>query len=551
MDILGVLNKKRAELIIILFFLVFILFLRIGQPWSHTLSHTYPKYFNANDNFLNSEFSDYVKNTGNYAFNPSYTAGGYKDVVGYLPPVLYHLSAMVSYLTGLETYVTTYLVVMFMLCSGYLLIYFAIRRVNETLALLSLPFMLGVFSFAFEIAYALGLWIFLTGSFFLMAFIWCMENFDRKYSFLLLALFLSGMALGHASELIFAVIFLVFYIVAKFLMEGFDKKEIKNLILSIVFFAAVSAYYLIVFYFTWMKTNPFTLSAMERPVFAPNLGVGFESFGATQFLLYAGILFFFFIFLLKEDSEKLKVRGMSPVILSAIFLLVMGFTNYIGFGVRAFQTRILWPVYLAILMGLAIYFIPAHFKKWRFRYAYLISGILLISFFASHLGQLQGGGIITQGVWDGFEWIAENTPEDSRVYHFYDKPMIQSYSLFSSKRLSFMVDINDYTEALINQIIKGDYMSKMSVLKDTKLPYRNSLFSYGYHADESDFRDQEINMWDMDYYFFAVSDPNPENALILYNKVVRGFLLNQTWIEEVYLNNEVSILKNNEPGRQP
>ena len=551
MDIFKVMDKKKAEFIIILFFFAFLLFLRIGQPFNHSLSHAYPPYFNANDNFLHSEFSDYVKQEGNYAFNPDYTAGGYNDVVGYLPPILYHLSAMVSHLTGLETYLTTYLVVMFMMCFGCILVYFAIKRVNETLAILSLPFMIGVFSFSFEIAYAWGLWIFLAGSFFLLAFIWAIENFERRHSFVLLALFLSGMALGHASELIFGVLFLIFYFAVKFFRHGMEKSEMKKLVMGLTLFALISGYYLVIFYFTWMKADPFTFSIMERPVFAPNLGVNLWDFGLTQYLIYLGVFFFLFIFLLKEDSEKLKVDGMSPVVLAGIFFLVMGFTNYIGFGVRAFQTRILWPVYLAIFMGLAIYFIPAHLRKWRFRYACPIAIFLLFAFFMNHLGQLQGQGIVDQNAWNGFEWISENTPADAKVYHFYSRPMTQTYSLFSTKRLPYLVDINDYTESIKSGIIKSDYKSHASVLEDTRLPYRESLFSYGYHSEESEFRDQVIDMWDMDYYVFATHDPDPNNAFVIYNSFVRDYMLNQTWIEEAYSNNEISILKNNEPGRRP
>lgn len=551
MDIFNLISKKRAETGILLLFLIFFLFLRTGQPWGHSLSQDYPVYFNANDNFLHSEFSDYVKEEGNYAYHPAYVAGGYGDVVGYLPPILYHLSAMVSNLTGLETYVTTYLVVVFMMSFGCLLVYFAIRKVNETLAILSLPFMLGVFSFSFEIAYSWGLWIFLTGGFFLLAFIWVMENMDRKYSFLLLALFLSGMALGHTSELIFALIFMASYFAVRIFRGNLKGDEVKGILAGLTVFAVISGYYLIIFYFTWMQADPFTFSIMERPVFAPDFGVNPGDFGVTQYLLYAGILFFFFIFLLKEDSDKLKVDGLSPALLSGIFILVMGFTNYVGFGVRAFQLRILWPVLLAVLMGLAIYFIPAHLKRWRFRYAYAVSVVLLAAFLFSHFGQLQGGGIIDPWTWDGFVWLSEKTPEDAKVYHFYSRPMTQTYSLFAAKRLPYFVDVNDYTEALKASVIKSDYQSGMAVLQDTRLPYRESLLSYGYHSEEAGFADREIDMWGMDYYLFALADPDPQNSLVIYNRYVREFMLNQTWIEEAYSNEVVSILRNNEPGRRP
>jgi hypothetical protein len=262
------------------------------------------------------------------------------------------------------------------------------------------------------------------------------------------------------------------------------------------------------------------------------------------------LLFFIFLVIIKDDSEKLKVDPFSSTILAGIFLLIMGFTNYVGFGVRAFQTRIFWPVYLAVLMGLALYFIPAHFKKWRFRYAAAIAGVLLLVFFFNNYGGLQGPGIIDQQVWNGFKWLSENTPENATVYHFYSKPATQFDSLFSTKRVSYTVNMDDYINSLKAGIIKSEYNSDKTALTDTHLPYRSSLFSYGYHAMEDEFK-KTISMWDMDYYFFVTYDPSdPSNTLMLYNRYVGDYMLNRTWVEVAYSNDEVLILKNNEPGRK-
>jgi hypothetical protein len=554
MHIRQLINRKNAEAFLLVIFIFFVLFVRIGQPWGHKISHSYPTYFNANDNFLHAEFSDYVKEKGNYAYSPYYMYSGYEDVIGYLPPILYHLSAMLSHLTDLETYDTTYIIVMFLTCFGYLLVYFAIKRVNETLAILSLPFMLGIFSFSFEIAHAWGLHIFITGSFFVFALIWCMENFDKKYSFILLSLFLSGAALGHTSELIFGVGFIAVILVLKFFRNELKKSEIKNIILGFLIFAVISAYYLTIFYFTWMKTQPFSFSIIERPGFAPNFGVNIWDFGITQFLLYAGLLFFVFLILFKDDAEKINVKSTSPVLIAGIFMLLIGYTNYIGFNIRAFQTRIFWPVYLAVFMGLGLYFIPAHFKKWKFRYAYILSFLLVLIFFFNHYNTLLGPGLIDQEIWNGFKWISENTPEEAKVYHFYSDFATQLYAFFPTKRISYVIDVTDYIEALKAGVIKAEYKSVNTALTDTQIPYRTSLFSYGYHAYEDDFKkkSENVSLWDMDYYFFVVKDPYDKNTIpYIYNNYVKDFLKNQTWIEEVYSNSEVVILKNNEPGRKP
>jgi len=551
MDIFKMLDKKRAEIIFILIFVFFAIFLKIGQPWNYSIAHAHPQFFNANDNFFHASLSEYVKVNGSAAFTPIYMVGGYGDVVGYQPPLLHHLSAMVSNLTGLQTYDTTYIVVIFLTCFGYILVYFAIKKVNETLAILSLPFMLGIYAFAFEIANAFGMSVFVIGSFFVFAFLWCMENFERKYSFILLALFLSGMAIGHTTEMIFSLGFLVFYLAVRFFKNGLDKKEIRSVVLGILIFAVISVYYLIIFYYTWMKAQPFVFSVMEQPAFAPGFPVTLGSFGVTQFFIYIGMLFFVFMLLVKEDSDKVKVKAASPVILAGVFFLVIGFTNYIGFGVRAFQTRIFWPVYLSSFMGLAIYFIPARFGKWKSRYVYAIAGLLLVIFFFNHYGGLQSGGLIDQKTWDGFMWIKENTPENASVFHFYSALITQPHSIFATERVPYYVNLDDYIDGIKNQVVKKEYKSDIFALDDTNIPYRNGLFSYGYHINDPDYKNRTPGMWNMDYYFLVVggSDPNPN--LITYNRYVGQYLLNQTWIEPAYANDEVVILKNKEPGRKP
>ena len=176
----------------------------------------------------------------------------------------------------------------------------------------------------------------------------------------------------------------------------------------------------------------------------------------------------------------------------------------------------------------------------------------MLAFFYSHYNGLIGPGLIDQEVWNGFTWVSENTPEDAKIYHFYSKPATQIDALYYAKRVPYVVNINDYVEALKAGVIKSDYKSDNPALTDTQMPYRTSLFSYGYHAYEDDYRNQTINMWDMDYYFFVVSDPyDPGNVVYIYNRYVKDYMLNQTWIEEAYSNSEVVILKNNEPGRKP
>ena len=50
----------------------------------------------------------------------------------------------------------------------------------------------------------------------------------------------------------------------------------------------------------------------------------------------------------------------------AFAMIISGFLNYIGFGLRSFQIRFFWPIYLSVFMGFGIYvLIKLIAKKWN------------------------------------------------------------------------------------------------------------------------------------------------------------------------------------------
>jgi len=306
-------KKQLSVIFVILLFATLFLSVHGGKRWNYKLNHEYPYNFNANDNFLHSEFSDFVKLRGSYDLSPFYIYAGYTDVIGYIPPILYHLSAELSLLTGLETYNTTYIIVLVLMTCAALLIFFSIKRVNEKLAILSLPFMIGIFAMSFEIPYAWGLWIFLVGAAFLFSVIWYLSTEKPECSFLIFALLLSGCALAHTSELIFSAILLLLYFVFYYFYKSLDKKEIKLIVLGLVVFSVISFYYLTIFYFTYITTSQIPI-VMERPIFAPNFPVTLETFGHLQYLLILGFLVTLILFISREELKKIINHQKIPFI---------------------------------------------------------------------------------------------------------------------------------------------------------------------------------------------------------------------------------------------
>ncbi|MCK5022709.1 MAG: hypothetical protein KAS04_00915 [Candidatus Aenigmarchaeota archaeon] len=463
------------------------------------------------------------------------------------------MSAMLSSLSMLETYDTTHLIAIFLISSACVILYFVIKGVNKEIALLSLPFMIGVFSLPFEIAYQWGLWLFMSGVFFVICVVWSLTKINEKYGFLLLGLFLAATSLAHFSELVFVIGFIVFYYILKLIYTGkIEKTEIKNLMLAFGVFAIISAYYIIIVYFTYLKVNTLVFDNVEVPIFAPTQGVNFSNFGIIQFLLPFAILLGIGAFLYKKDIESLlpNVKILSMPFVFSLFMLIIGFTNYIGFN-RAFQTRIAWPIYLSFMMALSVYFVISFFKKWKYSLSVAVSLLLIIVFSSTYIGMIVPGGIMGKGTWDGIVWLGEETPTNSKIMHFYGPTITQNLISISTKRVPYGINTNEYVEALQNGIIKNDYEAQILCLTDMKLPYRKSPLEFGYHTEDADFQDINIaSMWDMDYYFIPIVGSQRDEALIMYNRAIGEYLMNQTWIDMAYVNNEIVILKNSEPGRK-
>ena len=80
-------NLEKPYLLI---FFGVMLFLGISNLWDHRIQHEFPYGYLASDTFQQQTRAEGIKDAGNYRFEPFYIVKGYKDVVGYYPPVIHH-----------------------------------------------------------------------------------------------------------------------------------------------------------------------------------------------------------------------------------------------------------------------------------------------------------------------------------------------------------------------------------------------------------------------------------------------------------------------------
>ncbi len=505
----------------------------------------------ASDTFQHQIRADSIKQMGNYRYEAPYIAGGFKDAIGFYPPLMYHLDVIMSYASGLEIYDISYLLVFIIIAFSALTFYFIIRKLNKHIAMLALPLSLLLFSRGPGIGpYALitwGSWPLIFGQFFLICFFWYFSNYNLKNSWIFLAIFLSAMALQHQIELVFAAFFIIIILFIWFIKKELTLKKIKQLFIGGALSLIISIYYLIIFKFTLTRTQTIKLFDVIKTT----------STDQTLYLSNFGLILIFIILGMALSLFILK-KKFSIAILISFFMFVVGFGNYIGFGRHSFKTRCLWPIYISLFMGITIYYLlKLIIKKWKTAYSFalviplllILSGIISIPF-VPHSERFTSPGIMDLYHWQALTWVRENTDEDSRVLFLYGDIYNQDALLRNTFRAPHMIDTEEYLLALNNKIIKRHI--EIDLLGDhhgVYYAYRKSFFDYGYHADEMGrayFYNSTRDMCDFDY--IIVDKVSRQEALAQYNIIVANELLKKDFIKPVFDNNFIVILNNNNRG---
>src|SRR3989344_1820968 len=106
-------NKMKIDIEKIFLTVFFAVFLLIGNGFlfDHKLKHDFQYAYLASDAFQHQIRAESIKDAGNYRNEASYIVMGIEGAVGYYPPIIYHLSVILSYLSGLEAYDTIYFIV--------------------------------------------------------------------------------------------------------------------------------------------------------------------------------------------------------------------------------------------------------------------------------------------------------------------------------------------------------------------------------------------------------------------------------------------------------
>lgn len=543
-------NKEIIEKIFLLLFVCLIIYLRIVQPFDARIFHEYPQFYSANDAFQDISLADYTKASGTPLYSPPYMSTGFSETNNITPPLIFIFAAMLSKVSGMEVYDAIYLITVLASIISMLVMYLLIRRHSINLALVSLPFMLGVFNFSFELIFPFGIWNLIVGTAFIAGSLWAFDNILLKHSSILLGILLAASALAHTVQTIFATGLIAGYLVLKFALDKkIDRIVASNVIKAYALMFVISAYYLNIMklYFGYKKMELFTVSNDFN--MAPGKGVSIWHFDYTVALMIIGISLFAISAMHRNKNDGslfgfLELKESFPlVIFTSLYFLLIGYTNYIGFSERAWQIRTLWPIYLSPLFGLGALFVLKKIKRNITVYQIsLVSLLLLAVFFNTHEGKLTPQGVMDKGTWDGIEWIRGNTLENDRVFYFYTPLLFTRQAIPLTERMTYSVNFDDFVDGIKNQSLKPEYKYAHDSEYNGGI-HRTGLFSFAERTPQERLPFEQPGYFNMNYYIFTISALGDHPALIQYNLAIRENFLSKN-MAEVYNNGRISILKN-------
>lgn len=543
--------KINLEAIFLLIFIITFLTLGLANKWDNRIKHDFPYSYGASDAFFHASVAQYMKEQGRVKFTPPYEVGGYKDVFDAHPPMLFQLTGVFSTLTGLKAYDGIYFITLIAYLFSILILYIIIRQFNRNIALLTLPFTLLIFKNKFLISFHWGYWMLIVGILFMVFAFWSLTRLKLKNSYILIGIILASLLIAHQPEAVFIAIFIALFLVVDIIKnKKLDLKKIKTFIISGIIALILSFYSLNIFLKTFVKTEgyrkKFETELGSASIFIKDLGI------ILIILAVIGLIFFIL-------SKKKHITGYF-----GIYMFIVSYLTFIGLGKRAATHRFFWHLYLGFFFALAIYqLIKLFWKKFDLKYSFALSIVILIILAQPLYAKTKfGQGIMDPYNWEGLNYVANNIPEDAFVYYFYSDGLSQAATLYNSKRLAFKISTDDFIEGIKSQKIRRNFGFGLADSYHTYLcplgflslgyyrlnpkPLNQSFKCEKGYEPLKGWYNEEKDICDLEYMYFNKITSQP--VLGQYNQAIIDTLTKKEWVEEIFSNEVVSILKNNKPG---
>lgn len=522
-------------------FLAVLLYIGPGTTFDHRIAHDFPFGLLASDAFQHQIRAEFIKDQDHYRIEAPYTVTGEEGIIGYYQPILYHLSVLWHHVSGLPVYDLEYLVIFVFAIISIMLIYDLIRHWNQNIAYLSIPFMLLFFSGNSLIGFRWGHWPAMLAGAFLLTLIWALPLLFEKGGFVVIAILMSSLIMSHGSEFVFGIFIILAFVAWHFYHSTTWKERAgitKPLIFAVLLTLLIAGYSFIILQKVWLAAYPYEFKFLPKD----------EGFGPTVNLLWWMLVILFAAIILGLTTLKKKIPW--PFVASVAFL-VFGYLNIVGFGVRAFTMRFWWPIMLSILAGFLLYFVTQYFTK-RFAFFSLWICILVSGFILGvYWNNVPIQGLMDKEHWDTFTYVAQNTPENAKVFFLYNPLYQQDALLRNVKRFHVRANEADFVGKLKNGTVSRYYEAKKPGDWGPGLPFRTGPFSFDTRWEELwNTRNTVQDLCAYDVVILDIGGDPQLQTLYQYQAAIGQAMIQHPWIQPVYNNKANVVLLNSKPGEE-
>lgn len=534
-------NKKLEVIILTISFLL--LFFLSAKLLDHKLVHGYPYGYLASDAFWDLTEIEYLKDAGNYKYEPPWKCGGFKDCFGFTIPAWYHVASKFSIISGLDEYaMAPFLPLLFSVIAS-LVVFLIINKINKKLAFFSIPLFFFLYVKNFKVLYLWGYWDVILANLFLLCAALCLLNLEKKRIEYALGIFIAGAFMTHLVEFVYLSGFIAIYFIYAFFTKQYYK--LKKISIAYALFFIISLYF---------------IPGQYIGIFSLHWGDSFHSAGAPDFwvpkftdfgLLFWIILLGIVLILLKSFNKITAKKEDGLIYLFFAYLISIGFWNYLPLGPfsdKAFLMRFLWPIFASLALGIVLFQISSVISKVlkiekNLLFLVLISVFLLCGFFYIIKSIQPAGSMTNEASWDAFLWLRKNTPEDAEIFYVYGDSYSQTAYLLSGHRTPYMLTTTGITEHFKNKSITNNLNMRVACCRDTGFAYRSSFLKLTQHMDAEKYKEfiKTAGFCDFDYYFMDKLSRYKE--FTYYNQVLYNFLTNKLGFEKIFENELVIILK--------
>ncbi len=517
-----------------------LVYLGPGEVFERRLVNDKPVHFGAGDGYLYAMFSNWVYDQGDFRNNPPYGSAGFNDTIAYHPPMLPVISAGFAHTAGLHGHDALPLLMALFVLFGAFMMYWFVRSYNRAVAVLGSSLFVFLYMEKFIFGYVWGQALLHLGAFLVIA-LYFLTGKDLKYWWVPAGILIAALINAHPPEMFFFYGYIAFFLGLKFIFRQLTRKELlhwaKQLTLATILGVVLGFNFLVIFYNGYYDPGEqlrFTTPMKPEEFGAVRVPPVYDFHWPVLAAIFAGVVL----------AIVLARKNVHPALAAGGYMFLVGLSNYVGlvgFFYRAFQTRFIWPAYLAGFFGLTLYFVTKKFTKNLLIAAVIslvVGGVLVNQYY-----QPTRSDIIGDGQWQGIEWLYDNTPKDARVLFLYGDGYSQWIRLI--KRLNFMVVAEDYVKMAQEGKPRRIMMIEPMLQNDMFLMHRTGLFTFGRYAKEQNITVYPglFDVCEFDYYVVdRVSGYAPQLVQV---NVWLANIFAQHNMTLAYQNDHVAILKNN------